>query len=257
MPYDHSERLTSVNGVPTLERRYADGNNDTLEGFRAIANAGTARANAWKNLNPQLAYQYGSVPKPGTESIPHAIGRSAGELGDYINDSFIGSILNKGPLAGAALGGGTGLVGGLAVNWLANKLLGVEVPHLGLIGGVAGAALGGLAGHERTTKSAATGFVKRSAMFKDPRNFILEKLQLASDVSAIEKMQLAAKVRAMDPVTAKRLADAVRASLGFGVGAIIAKFLGKSALSGGFAGILGMALMAGLARKNPYVPSLF
>lgn len=272
MPYDHSERYgVDSAGVPYLERRYPNGEHDVLHGRQAIANANTQAALGWRAHNPMAAYR-DSVPRPDAESESwlYRAGDSVRQMAESPEQSWYGKLFGKGPVAGAIVGGSTGLLGGILANWIA-KGLGAKNPSFGLWGGLAGTALGALVGDERS-KTASTrevdpmlmdilanapSFQKSAAMFRDPRNFILEKLQSANDVSPMEKAQLAARVRNLDPVTASRLADAVRAALGFGVGAIIAKFLGGSALSGGFGGLLGMALFGTMLKKNPYVSSIF
>jgi hypothetical protein len=85
--------------------------------------------------------------------------------------------------------------------------------------------------------------VKKSSMWQDPRNYILEKLQGAHDISMADKAILASKVRNMNSSEASDLEKLVRSALGIGVGAIIARFLG----AGDFGTVVGGLLGAGAA----------
>lgn len=178
-----------------------------------------------------------------------------------------GRILDRGPLAGGSAGAATGFGIGALADLVLDKINGgprdpaISMKWLGtLLGGGVGATLGhyrrkinspGYNSPEGQNYHRMTStLTKQAAMFHDPRNVILEKLQGASDIGFAEKAKLAAAVRSMDAARAKQLADMVKASLGFGVGAIVARYLfGMNSLRGTmFGGILGV-LGTGLYNK--------
>lgn len=170
---------------------------------------------------------------------------------------------------GAALGGLLGALGGAAVDYFSDD---DEEEESGvnkkLIGGLIGASLGGILGYHTNQQDlnrymqgslnppvqsvsspapsaginkSSSVFSKQGSMFKDPRNFILEKLQRASDISASDKAILASKVRNMNISEASDLEKAVRAALGIGVGSLIAKFFGLGPMGTLFSSLLGIA----------------
>ena len=177
-----------------------------------------------------------------------------------------GRILNKGPLAGGSAGALAGYGTGALADWILDKINGGErdpMIQLKWLGALAGGGTGAVLGHYRKKydsgnaadnwsdnarrMSKYAGMVKTSAMFNDPRNLILERLQGANDLGFAEKANLANAVRNLDPASAKQLADMVRASLGFGVGAIIARYIlgmksSRGTLFGGIVGLLGSSL---------------
>lgn len=67
--------------------------------------------------------------------------------------------------------------------------------------------------------------IKCASVYRDPRNFILEKLQRAKDISLADKALLASKVRDMSIEDAEQLEKRVREALGIGVGQIIADYM--------------------------------
>lgn len=169
-------------------------------------------------------------------------------------ESWIGKTFDSpvtGALAGGAAGWGVGKLGEL----LEQQLSGRDEPSMPwsiigmLLSAVGGGAFGQLRkGVKEYTKKQEegmdknSGVVVKSAMYTDPRNFILERLQGATDISPFEKAQLAARVRAMNTSGAEVLKSLVRSAMGFGVGAIIAKFFGFSLMGGGGVGALAGAL---------------
>ena len=56
-----------------------------------------------------------------------------------------------------------------------------------------------------------------------------------------------------NPLGAQTLAAAVRAAVGFGVGALIAKFLGVNTAFGGIVGALAPAVFKTMTSGNPWV----
>lgn len=166
---------------------------------------------------------------------------------------------------GAAIGGLLGTLGGAAVDYFSDD---EEEPGINkkLIGGLIGAGLGGLLGYYTNQQDfnrylqgnlstavsqqapAMPGINKESSvlnkqgsMFKDPRNFILEKLQRASDISSSDKAILASKVRNMSVSEASDLEKSVRAALGIGVGSLIAKFFGLGPMGTLLSSLIGVA----------------
>lgn len=243
---------TIVPGIePTIERRYLDGTTFRFTGDRAMAMAGTPGAAKWRSENPELALRnaYSPFDDPAeTSPIAHTIGQFINK--QKSSKGLIGSIVDKGMLPGAMVGGVLGLGGGALAGLLAKLFLGkASTKNWALAGGALGAVLGGHNGLVRSRMHKPDHFLKSAATYTDPRNFILEKLQSATDVGIGEKVRLAAAVRNLDRNDAEQLASLVRAALGFGVGAIIAKFIfgttsAAGTLFGGIVGALGTSMIA-------------
>lgn len=243
---------TIIPGIePTIERQYLDGEKFRFTGDRAMAMADTPGAAKWRAENPELALRNAHSPF----DDPAETSPAAHAIGQFINNQksskgLIGSILDKGMLPGAMVGGVLGLGGGALASLLAKLFLGkASTKNWALAGGALGAVLGGHNGLVRSRMHSPEQFLKSAATYTDPRNFILEKLQSATDVGIGEKVRLAAAVRNLDRSDAERLASLVRAALGFGVGAIIAKFIfgttsAAGTLFGGIVGALGTSMIA-------------
>lgn len=222
-----------------------------LRGEKAIANSKEMNPNrdSIMNSNRFRVDDY-------RDSYGYGIGRWINHIADPATKTWPGRILDKGMLPGGLLGAGTGLVAGKSIKGLLN-LVGVDTSNLplGWIGSLGGGALGALLGYLRTTPKRSEENVKQASMYQDPRNFILEKLQGAHDISSMDKMQLASKVRNMSKSDAERLKGMVRSAMGAGVGAIIARFF----FGAGFRGMVAGALIgAALAPKKPnttYTPA--
>lgn len=174
-----------------------------------------------------------------------------------------GRILDKGPLAGGSAGAAAGFGIGTVADLVLDKINGgYRDPAISMkwLGALLGGGIGTTLGHYRKKVHSpgynqegsnyfdlTSALTKQAAMFNDPRNIILEKLQGASDLGFAEKAKLAAAVRSMDVTRARQLADMVKASLGFGVGAIISRYLFgmdsvRGTMFGGIVGILGTGL---------------
>lgn len=255
-----SHRRFSVDeyGNPTL-KVYDFGNGGvthTVTGKAALINSDDPRA-------IQLRHAYGVTPEETlTKNIEGdgygaTIGKTLHNWAKDTNPSWLGRVYDSGPLAGSALTAGTGWLLGA----LYDKLLGEEgsIPKstIGLLGG---GLLGGIIGHIRSSKpkyyemeKSSSTMEKKSVAFQNPRNFILERLQGATDLSPIQKAQLASRVRSMGNMEAERLKGMVRAAAGFGVGALIAKFFGAStmgAMASGVVGAVARTMMAGMAPRH-------
>lgn len=191
--------------------------------------------------------------------------------------TFVGRILNKGPLHGGVAGGGAGFLAGAIADTVLDKINGEPrnpLIDLKLIGTIGGAGLGAALGFVRKKHDAANSLTfknndpslyindlvkssnyieKRAIMYKDPRNYILERLQSATDVGFAEKAKLAGAVRNLDNNRASELAKIIRASLGFGIGALISKFLfgmtsTRGTVLGGLIGLIGTGLFNNLIK---------
>lgn len=239
---------------PRIRRKYITGDEFIFDGDRAMAMADTPGAEQWRIDNPDKALLHGRSPFVLEEAAPYQYGEA---FGDWARkDGFFGKVAEKGILPGALLGGATGAGLGAVANLIAKWFF----PGVGSAGkwALAGGALGGLlGGHNAFVRGRANSvpMLKSSATYTDPRNFILEKLEGANDVGMVEKVKLAAGVKNLDRDSAEKLAALVRSALGFGVGALISKFLfgasGAGALFGGMAGMFGVNfLVNNLVRKN-------
>lgn len=215
------------------------GDKTTLYGQKALYNAADPTAQALRfryGLTSPIAsrhLEFKGFDDP-NQTIGARIGKWLHDAAESDKPTMLGRVYNKGPLAGAAL---TGLAG-YGIGSLADKLFGrglISKKTLGLLGG---GLLGTIIGASREKNASA--MKKESATFQNPRNFILEKLQGANDISTLQKAHLAAKIRMMDTSSAERLKTIVRAAAGFGVGALIAKFFfGAGAVGTLIGGALG------------------
>lgn len=259
MPAEYED--TIIPGAePTIERRYFNGDTFTFKGDRAMAMSDAPGAKAWRVENPTKAIKFGYSPYDSiAEQSPISYG-----LGKYLRDKskvgpdgVLGRAANSGILGGAAMGGIIGAGGGALASLIARLFLGkTSVGKWSLAGGALGALLGGHNGLVRSRRLRQPMMLKSSATYTDPRNFILEKLQGASDIGVGEKVRLAAAVRDMNRADAEKLASMVRAALGFGVGAIIAKFLFGTTSAAGtlFGGVVG-ALGTNMIANHLFAPS--
>lgn len=163
------------------------------------------------------------------------------------NPTFFGRLFNT-PI--------TATTGGAGIGALLGVLGAIGAKNLGLIDedsdpmwyGLGGAAIGGGAGYFSNKYSpfkneSLPGLFKQSSMWQDPRNFLLEKLQRAQDINAVDKALLAGKIRSMSSYEATNLEKLVRGALGIGVGAIIAKFFGLGSLGTALSAMAGMFVM--------------
>lgn len=239
---------------PTIERRYINGDTFKFTGDRAMAMADTPAAAEWRANNPEKAFKFGYSPydSPAEQSpLAYGVGKYLRDKSQSRTDGFLGRAANGGILSGATVGGVLGAGGGALASLIARLFLGkTSVGKWALAGGALGALLGGHNGFVRSRRNPSAMYLQKSAAtYTDPRNFILEKLQGANDIGVGEKVRLAASVKNMSRSDAEKLASLVRAALGFGVGAIIAKFFfGTSSaagtLLGGVLGALGTNIIA-------------
>lgn len=257
---------TIIPGVePTIERRYNNGDTFRFTGDRAMAMADTPAAAEWRANNPDKAFKLGFSPydSPAEQSpIAYSVGKYLRDKSNSRVDGFMGRAANSGILGGATVGGALGAGGGALASLIARLFLGkTSIGKWALAGGALGALLGGHNGFVRSRRNPSEMYLRKSAAtYTDPRNFILEKLQSANDVGIGEKVRLAAAVKGMDRSDAEKLANLVRAALGFGVGAIIAKFLfgtnsASGTLFGGVLGALGANAIANNFFNQPQAPT--
>lgn len=251
MAQDYQEEFEyDDKGKPVYTRTYWDGETETMTGDKALANySGTAAE--FKSKNPVGAWKNRSLgPYDMRETWGYKFGKNTRNWINGIgrDKSFLGTMMDQGAIPGGVIGGLGGLGAGLVGNYIASRFMGSENPHFGLLGLLAGGALGAYIGNSRYNAAngevlAKSASVKEAAMFHDPRNFILERLSGANDISRAAKVELAYKVRNLSPEQARRLADLIRASMSFGVGAIIGKFLGTGSIVGGVGGLLGVTAL--------------
>lgn len=252
MPADYEDTIVHGAGEPTIKRRYIDGSEFTFKGDRALAMANTPEAAQWRLENPKQALLNSYSPFDSIEeSHPYA-----SAVRDFVEKhkrekGLFGAFADRGMIPGAIAGGVVGAGTGALASLLAKLFLGeASAKRWALVGGAIGTLLGGHNGLVRSRMNKAESpITKSAATYMDPRNFILEKLQSATDVGIGEKVRLAAAVRNLNRSDAEKLASMVRAALGFGVGAIIAKFVfgatsAAGTLFGGVLGAIGTGILA-------------
>lgn len=241
--YDRYE--PAHDGLPaTLTREYNDGSSsEVMSGDEALANAENADGDKFRAEHPGLAIRAKAyAPGDYRNGTMYGLGKGFRRIIDSPEKTWVGKAIGDNPFQAAAVMGGTGLVGGMLANFLLKRLGLADNPKMHLIGGLGGLLAGAYTGYQSGQLNKTAGITKSAAMYRDPRNFILEKLQAANDLTSTEKAQLAASVRAMSPRSADILAKSVRAAMGFGVGAIIAKFLGlntRGTVLGGLTSLFG------------------
>lgn len=268
--YDDAGNITEFKNIyanGAVEEIEADGNPDVIR-----ANwEGNNEFNKWRKENPAL---YDRLKSKGPGGLLKSKWYNAGKsVYDFATDNektWVGKLLDHGVLPGTLLGGASGYLLGEGLRLYAKHFLpknhllnGLKSFVPGTVLGVLGGGLGGMLGHVRHTnvknqenvaQHVQDGIMhKKAAMYQDPRNFILEKLQSATDISSMMKASLADRVRRLSPQQAQTLAAAVRAAVGFGVGALIAKFLGVNTAFGGIVGALAPAVFKTMTSGNPWV----
>lgn len=254
--FDEDFNYDPETGQAFLAKKWKDGTVDKYVGVDALANSSGQEGHIYRQLDPIGFHRNYRRRGDMRDGIPYRLGRWFDR--SVVNSptrTWVGRAMGDNALQSGAVLGGLGLLGGYAGNWMLRKLGLASDPRLHLIGGIGGLGLGGLIGYLRSQDAEPDGFQKTAAMYRDPRNFILEKLGIATDLSPAQKAQLAAQIRHMDRHKADRLAGMVRAALGFGVGALIARFFGmnlKGTLLGGAAGVIGGGILRALSRPGGF-----
>lgn len=231
------------------------------------------RGREFRRKRPDLVTKYKRSNKDYRRSLPYRIGQFINEKAGITSDDIggVGRFFEEHPILGTGIGilGGAALgLGGSAIsNNLFAERIGEIDPTLATLGlAAAGGGLGWLVSYLRNSSLAPhtheqkynpnydaesktvkepKQMKKSAAMYQDPRNFILEKLQSDYTLDFGAKASLAAKVRSLNPDEAEKLAKLVRQAVGIGVGALIAKFVFGT-------GVFGTALggLAGLGMYN-------
>ena len=198
-----------------------DARDDTMYRLGAAARNNYEEGGIFNKVvdNPYLSSGTGAV-----------LGGGAAALAAWIASKFGMGFLSPETAAfiGAGIGGATG--------WKANRVATGKdsLPDLSAATAkLQNTAMQGIAGRMKS------GSVQKEAsMYRDPRNFILDKLQRDTTLSMADKAVLAGKVRDMTLESASALERDVRSACGIGVGALIANYFGL--------GLGGMLLGAGL-----------
>lgn len=208
----------------------------------------------------------------GTGSPLYAVGSMLRNMTHVPGANPVINLAQNGPVVSGAVGAGLGFLAGKGMQYAGFEPAAVN-GYTPLILGTGLAALLALSGHAvtkkytrkvvappYTTQSNAVGMKKSSnmnksaAMYHDARNFILEKLQGATDLGYVEKANLAAKIRNMNSADAERLKTALRAAAGFGIGQLISRFFfgarGSAAMQGGVIGALASLVSSAIKTNN-------
>lgn len=247
-----------ADGQPVLTiRDYGKGGKKiTLTGMQALKYAPKDQLHTTENESYIAPPYFGDDDY--RDSFRYNAGKRIREFIDSPDKTWFGKLFEKGPVWGLGLGAGGGWLGGKLLNLVFNRDgNGLPWDKIGLVGGgLFGLLRGAIGATEESRKDweAHKPTVKQASMYRDPRNFILEKLQGATDITPFEKAQLAARIRQMNLSEAEQLKSKVRAALGFGVGALIAKYVFRKGasgmLAGGILGALGSRLLPNGNRTN-------
>lgn len=270
---------TGPDGKPIFVTEMADGSTETLTGWEADIAArhhkqpGIYTFTENPDVNDVLIKMNPDDKRKG--SFKYRLKRWLYDRAYDPTTSLPGRILNKGTLPGGMLGAGVGLLGGAIADYAADKA-GLDLPvNLKLLGALGLGGLGAYLGYNRkqikekypylgtaldkktiltdpsfrkmmswdTSGVPGPLMLKRAAMFKNPRNFILEKLQADKHLGFAEKAKLAAAVRNLPLEEAEVLKEQVREQLGVNIGATISQFIfhreHAGSLFGGLLPILG------------------
>lgn len=232
-----------------LEVVYNNGKSDTFTGLKALANTRIPNkySDALKFNNPELYAQSITDRLDNRNSIPYTLANQFSKWMSSKKPGFFGKNFNT-PFSATAAGAAIGGAGTALLHTLGQKLgifdkKDIAIPSL--IGAGVGAAAGYVTNKQNPLRKEGSCIQKVASMYQDPRNFILEKLQRSNDIPLVEKALLASKVRNMDKLEATRLEKMVRASLGIGVGTIIAKHFGAGTfgtIMGGLLGAIGVGM---------------
>lgn len=251
-------------GAAALTKTWSDGTVDKYTGLDALANHDSPERNLYRRLEPGDSFSRLRRHNDYRNSLAYKAGAGLRNYANSKDRNMFSRLMGDNALQAGAVLGGTGVLAGLLGNAVLRGLGLADNPKLQWVGGIGGAIAGGLIGNARSNaleydaRNAlmnSMGMTKMSAMYKDPRNFVLEKLMSARDLSASEKAQLAAQVRRMDRPRAEKLSGLVRSALGFGVGAVIAKFFGlntRGTVLGGLVGVLGSGIMRALRKPGGF-----
>ena len=271
------------NGKPIFVTEMADGTKNVLTGWDATIAAQHRKtpqkfllANS-TDVNDVLVRMNPDDPR--NTDFKYRLGKFLHDRAYDPYPSLPGRILNKGALPGGLLGAGVGLLGGAIGDFAAEKA-GLDLPiSLKMVGLLGLGGLGALLGHQRkklkqqypytalalpkegteydpafrnilaSTTGVPAPFMKRAAMFNNPRNFILEKLQADKNLGFAEKAKLAAAVRNLSLDEAEQLKALVRERLGSSIGTIVSEFIFNSPQPGALFGGLLPILSADFAHN--------
>lgn len=285
MPRDRYEQFTmGADGKPTLLVHRYDGTGDEkYTGDKALAVASNPYARKWQRLNPVLARNNNIGPGDARGNIPYRIGAWVKGLSENPNTSFMGKLFDNGMKQGGIAGAIMGGLGGLGGRLIYHKFFGdgeSDPNYLlyTLLGAAGGGALGAGLSYSRdyarnnaspeigigssrealeTTgrltpaipKYAPSTMYKSSSIYKDPRNYILEKIQTAKDILPATKVKLANAVSEMSEEEAEPLSKEVRACLGTNIEGAITNYLyGGKAVGSYYSRILSLLGRAYLDR---------
>lgn len=240
--------LSSAQGAPNYAT--VDGTRIRLEGEQALATLDPA----WQQANPARAalsrYREGAPEN----SIGYQVGKSirglAGGLGQGPRPAADSSP-SLGAMAGAFKGGIPAALLGLVGGYAADKMSGREdsywAPRAAAGLGVLGAGLGAYTGYERNKQAS---YWKGDEESSTPQ--IVNIINSAPGITGDQRFNLIQGVNRLSDSDSKRLLQILFASGGFGIGAMIAKFLMGAGVGGTIlGGVLGGAIGNAFAPRPP------
>ena len=242
-------------GTPTeLKLKFSNGESETLTDY------GDILANIMGSPQGERFRQSGAIAGPKwirqandpKRSFAHKLGANIRSI--LASDNPVHRFLEKGALPAGVAGAGVGVLANAALAALDKGPFAGNPWILPSITGLLGAGAGHISSSAAENKKARNAFLKgniekSAAMYRDPRNFILEKLLAAKDVSLAVKASLAESVRRMSIDDAEVLAADVRAAVGFGVGNLIAEYFETESAFNGMGDTLAPTILNNLAEK--------
>lgn len=261
MPKDRYEQFTmGADGKPTLKVHRYDGTGDeTYTGDKALAWASNPYSERWRRVNPILARANRIEKGDVRGSIPYRLGTWVKSTADTPGSSMFGSLFDGGMKQGGIAGALVGGLGALGTRYIYNKFFGdgkSDPNYLlyTLLGAAGGGALGAGLGHLRSNAIAngtsqmgegslakfyetngrydfkapnetSVNMYKTASIYKNPKNYIMEKIQTTKDLTPAGKVKLCNAVIQLDDARAEKLSKVVREALGRNTGAAIVRFL--------------------------------
>lgn len=239
---------TAPNYVP------ADGTPITLTGIKARATLDPE----FQRLDPARTALYRHRENAYEDAAGYRIGSGVGNWMRSVsnNPSPYGPLGTKGPISGALAMGIPAAILGLGAGYIADKFSDSGeskwAPRAAIGAGVLGSALGAYSGYHRNKVASMSPWKLDSSIGVPDKSRILAVLNSSPGLSYQQKNVFSEGISQLSDSDARRLLQLILSAGGFGIGAIIAKFLMGAGLMGTMLGGLAGGLVGNaVAPKQP------